>query len=139
MIRSFEEAKSDLGGFFRYEHPFSRRKLAELIWVVCQQNILEFLQSIPSHRKYAIRFEDLVRQPREVIEGICTFLGIEFYADMLRPYESGKMIDGIHPLARMIGDVKFHDHKNIDAHVADRWKDVYTTQFLGEVTRQLDR
>jgi len=32
------------------------------------------------------------------------------------------MTDGIHPLSRMLGDVKFHQHSSIDARVAERWK-----------------
>ena len=32
------------------------------------------------------------------------------------------MTDGIHPLSKMLGDVKFHEHKNVDASIADRWR-----------------
>src|SRR5690606_37684103 len=62
MIRSFEEAKLDQV-FFRYKHPFSVRELAELIWLISHQNILEFLRSIPNERQYCVKFEDLVNQP----------------------------------------------------------------------------
>src|ERR671913_179430 len=51
MIRSFEEAKLDQI-FFRHAHPFSRRELAEMIWAISHQNILEFLQDIPIGRQY---------------------------------------------------------------------------------------
>jgi len=36
----------------------------------------------------------------------------------------------------MIGDVKFHEHKDIDSNVADRWKQYYTDDFLGDITWQ---
>jgi hypothetical protein len=32
------------------------------------------------------------------------------------------MTDGIHPLSKMLGDVKFHEHKTIEAGIADRWQ-----------------
>jgi hypothetical protein len=54
MIHSFEEAKLDQV-FFRYAHDFSPRQLAELIWLISQQNILEFLKGIPPERACASR------------------------------------------------------------------------------------
>jgi surfactin synthase thioesterase subunit len=32
------------------------------------------------------------------------------------------MVDGIHPLSKMLGDVKFHEHKGVEAATADRWR-----------------
>ena len=32
------------------------------------------------------------------------------------------MVDGIHPLSKMLGDVKFHEHKTVEAATADRWR-----------------
>ena len=57
MIRSFEEAKLEQV-FFRYKHPFSRRELAELIWLVSQQNIVGFLAGVPEGRQHRLRFEE---------------------------------------------------------------------------------
>lgn len=43
-----------------------------------------------------VRFEDLVRSPRETIEGLCDFVGMEFQEEMLKPpmvassYEDGE-------------------------------------------------
>jgi amino acid adenylation domain-containing protein len=136
MIRSFEEARSELG-FFRYEHPFSTRQLAELIWIICQQNIQEFLRSIPAQRQYQLRFEELVENPKAVLEGMCQFLELDFHPDMLEPYKKGRMTDGIHPLAKMLGDVKFHTYQGIEASVATRWKEAYATDFLGDITWEI--
>jgi hypothetical protein len=44
MIRSFEEARLEQV-FFRHEHNFERRELAELIWLLSQENILRFLET----------------------------------------------------------------------------------------------
>jgi amino acid adenylation domain-containing protein len=124
MIRSFEEAKLEQV-FFRYEHSFTRRELAELIWLISQQNILEFLKEVPAERQHQLRFEELVNSPREVLERLCAFLGLEFQPEMVEPYKNKeqRMTDGIHPLSRMLGDVKFHQHSAIDARVAERWKE----------------
>ncbi|HST23629.1 MAG TPA: condensation domain-containing protein, partial [Blastocatellia bacterium] len=134
MINSFEKAKLDQ--IFKYGHEYSVRELGELMWLVCHQNILEFLREVPEQRQFKIRFETLVAQPRDVMEKLCRFAGLEFYPDMLQPQQNGKrkMTDGIHGLSRMLGDINFHEHKSIDSQVANRWKESVTEDFLGEVT-----
>ncbi|HSF39112.1 MAG TPA: non-ribosomal peptide synthase/polyketide synthase [Thermoanaerobaculia bacterium] len=138
MIRSFEEARLDQI-FFRTEHPFARRELAELIWTESEKNVLEFLAGIPAHRQVLVRFEDLVRDPRREMEKICAVLGIDLHPAMLDPYEDTgrRMTDGLHAVSRMLGDVKFHEHQGVDADAADRWKQEYTEDFLGDVTWDL--
>ncbi|MFL6202720.1 MAG: condensation domain-containing protein, partial [Thermoanaerobaculia bacterium] len=135
MIASFEEAKLDQI-FFRYEHPFSRRELAELIWLVSQRNILDFLRRVPAGRQLQVRFEDLVREPAAVMERVCAFLGIDLHPDMVLPYknERARMTDGLHAESRMLGDVKFHQHKGVEASAAERWRETYGEDFLGGAT-----
>src|SRR5437868_9547921 len=62
MIRSFVEAKLDQI-FFRREHGFSRRELAELIWLASHENIEELLREVPAKRQHWVRFEDLLGEP----------------------------------------------------------------------------
>ncbi len=135
MIRSFEEAKLDQI-FFRTEHPFERRELAELIWLVSQENILRFFEKIPDSRRFRISFEELVSDPQPVMQRLCAFLQLEFDPGMVDPYKerSTRMSDGLHAQSRMLGDVKFHQHERIDASVAERWKAHYEEDFLGRVT-----
>ena len=135
MIRSFEESKLEQI-LFNYPHTFARRELAELLWLVSHQNILEFLQEVPSTRQHQLYFEDLVRQPQHASEALCDFLHLNFHPDMLQPYKEQKqrMTDGIHAESRMIGDVKFHQHREIDDKIANRWQQAYTHDFLGEIT-----
>ncbi|HEX7180880.1 MAG TPA: amino acid adenylation domain-containing protein [Thermoanaerobaculia bacterium] len=139
-IASFEEAKLEQV-FFRPRHPFTRRQLAELIWLVSHENILRFLEGVPAARQLRVRFEDLVRRPRAETERICAFLGVPFEEGMLDPYADGarRMTDGVHAQSRMLGDVKFHTHARVDPEVADRWKTVYRQDFLGEGARRLAR
>ena len=142
MIRSFEEAKLDQV-FFRSEHSFTRRELAELIWLVSHRNILAFFESIPAERKHAVVFEELLAEPERVLRGVCAFLGIDYQPDMAAPYQasaekqSARMTDGLHSWSRMVGDVKFHEHGRIERGVADRWKNEIGEDFLGEPTRDM--
>ena len=123
MIRSFEEARLEQV-FFRHQHNFSQRQLAELVWLVSQENILEFLATVPTERQYQVHFEELVKEPETVLRGVCEFLGLEYESEMAAPYQSQtkRMVDGIHPLSKMLGDVKFHQHSTVEADAADRWR-----------------
>jgi amino acid adenylation domain-containing protein/FkbH-like protein/non-ribosomal peptide synthase protein (TIGR01720 family)/FkbM family methyltransferase len=136
-MRSYEEARVEQT--FPYQHPFNRRELAELVWLLSHQNILEFLQQVPPERQYQVKFEDIVSQPQTSVEGLCQFLGIEFHPEMLQPYKEKKqrMTDGIYAQSRMVGDVKFHEHQGINASTADSWKQYYSSDFLGDATWHL--
>jgi amino acid adenylation domain-containing protein len=135
MIRSFEEARLEQI-FFRHEHGFTRRELAELIWLVSNENILEFLRSVPQERQHRVRFEELLERPEEALRGVCRFLKLEFADDMLQPYRNKeqRMTDGIHAQSRMLGDVKFHRHSGIDARVGNRWRTQSLEDSLSEET-----
>jgi amino acid adenylation domain-containing protein len=138
MIRSFEEARIDQL-LTRYEHPFSTREFAELVWIISQQNILRFLAEVPARRQHRVRFENLVNEPQQTLEEVCRFLNIDLHPDMLQPYKNqgSRMTDGIHASSRMLGDVKFHQHKKIDAKVATSWQEQEGVVPLGEITWQL--
>ncbi len=137
-ILSFEEARLEQL-FFRYGHSFERRELAELIWTASHRNILAFLEGVPEGRRRTVRFEELVRDPEPVMRDLARFLGLEYRSAMIEPYEERRrrMTDGIHAQAKMLGDVKFHEHRRIDAAAADRWREVYGEDFLGEPARRL--
>ncbi|HEY6323838.1 MAG TPA: condensation domain-containing protein, partial [Thermoanaerobaculia bacterium] len=138
MIHSFEEAKLDQL-FFRYPHRFARRELAELIWTASHQNILEGLGALPARRQHRVIYEELVAEPEKVLRALCGALGIAFHADMAQPYKERerRMTDGIHRESRMLGDVKFHLHKGVDAGIAWRWRQDYREDFLGEPTWEM--
>ncbi len=136
MVYSFIEAKLDQN-FFRYEHPFTRRELGELIYIISHQNINRFLQEIPEERKMMLRFEDLLLDPYKEMLRICDFLSIEFDPDMLKPYQGNKMTDGVSEHSQMVGDFKFYLHKNIDTSVTDRWRAHHKIDFLSDITWDL--
>jgi amino acid adenylation domain-containing protein len=138
MIHSFEEAKFDQL-WFRFAHHFSARELGELTWLISQQNIRDFLQEIPTERQHRLTFEELVREPRTVLESLCHFLGLAFHPDMLQPYQDKqqRMTDSLYQESKMVGDPKFHTHKQIEPQTAERWRNTYTADFLGEVTWEM--
>ncbi|HEX3531511.1 MAG TPA: non-ribosomal peptide synthase/polyketide synthase, partial [Thermoanaerobaculia bacterium] len=138
MVCSFEKAKLDQI-FFRREHQFSRRELAELIWLVSEQNILEFLGGVDPERQHTLRFEDLVVSPEPVLRGVCGFLGLDYHPAMAAPYQGqpGRMTDGLHAQSRMLGDVKFHEHTGVDAQVAVSWREELPEEMLDGLTREL--
>jgi aryl carrier-like protein len=139
MIRSKEEAKLNLIQGALKELSITRYEVAELEWIICHQNIVEFLKKVPSSRQYCLKFEDLVKEPHKSMEKICEFLDLEFHQGMLEPYSDRKerMTDGIHSQGIMKGDPKFHTHKAIEPGAADQWKTYFKKDFLSDITREL--
>ena len=121
VVQSFVEAKLE-ELFFRHPHPFSRRELAELVYTAAHENIEHFLVGVEPERQYRVWFEELLAEPRRVMEGICNFLMVPFHPDMLDPYSGDKMTTGIRPDHQMVGDFKFYLRNRIDPRAADRWK-----------------
>jgi natural product biosynthesis luciferase-like monooxygenase protein len=136
MILSFEEGRMD-ALFPAEEHAFSPRQLGELIWLISNQNILEFLRGVPAERQFRIRYEDVVQRPRDTLEPLSKFLSLDFHPEMLEPYkdEDKRMTGGV----RMLGDPKFHQHrdKGINPDSASRWRRHYHEDFLADVTWHL--
>jgi thioesterase domain-containing protein len=111
-------------------------ELAELLWLQSHQNILQFLQTVPASRHYTVKFENLVNRPQATVESLCEFLEVPFHPNMLQPYQDQKqrMTDGVQAEGRMLGDVKFHRHRQIEAQAADAWKQTYQDDFLSDLT-----
>ncbi len=148
MIRSFEEAKLEqlwyprLVGDWEAQQaacPCRSRELAEMVWLILHENIVRFLDGVPEGRRHRLRFEDLVADPKAAMGRVCAFLGLEFEPAMLQPQDRkpSRMTDGVHPVSRMIGDMKFDQHAGIVPEVAERWKREYETDFLLEETWRL--
>ena len=141
VIPSFEKAKLHVfyPPFFTEEHPYSPRQLAELIWIISHQNILSFLKNIPKERQFRLYYEDLVTDPEKTVRAMCDFLRIDLHPDMLEPQKdsSKRMTDGLNDLSKMLGDVRFHEHKGITADRAYSWKKSLSEDYLGDITWQL--
>ena len=141
VIPSFEKAKLHVfyPPFFTEEHPYTPKQLAELIWTISHQNILTFLKDIPKERQFRLFYEDLVTEPEKTVKAMCDFLGIDLHPDMLEPQKdsSKRMTDGLNDLSKMLGDVRFHEHKGITADRAYSWKKSLSEDYLGEITWKL--
>jgi len=141
MIQSYIEARLDLlvGQQLQDNLHLSRREIAELTWTSNVANILEVMKEIPAQRQLTVKFEDLASQPQATCEQICRFLGLDFHHGMIEPYreKEQRMTEGVYPQGIMLGDMKFHQHKQIDPQVADHWRRHITADFLSEPTREL--
>ena len=63
-------------------------QIGEAIWFTCNSNAREFLRGIPAHRKRAVRYEDLVRDPGDSLRSVCELLERTFDARMVDPYST---------------------------------------------------
>lgn len=142
VITSFDEAKLHVffPPFLSAPHPFTPVQLAELVWTISHQNILDFFHDIPGDRRQAVSFEELVGDPRTTMERLSDFLGLSFDAATVSPYQQDQrslMTDPVHPMARMLGDVKFHQHGRIRPELGRRSYPPAAMRALGDVTRRL--
>jgi hypothetical protein len=131
MIHSYEEAQLDQI-FPRFRHPFGCREVGEMVWLISQQNILEFLAGVPARRQRRVSFERLVSEPEETLREVSGWLGLEYEEQMVEPYRERqqRMTDGVYREGKMLGDIKFHEHGGIEAGVSERWRERYTEGFL---------
>ena len=140
MIYSFENVRLDRL-YFSQQRTFSPRRLAELIWLICHQNITQFLATIPARRQVQLQYEALVRQPQQQMARLAAWLELPPQPAMWQPYgdQSRRMTDGLYDLAasRMVGDVKFHEHSGIDPAQADKWRAKHKRPFLSPITQEM--
>jgi len=110
-----------------------------LVWIISQQNILEFLREVSAERQHRVVFEELVAEPVRVLAGVSEFLGLEYEAGMSEPYRerAERMTDGVRAESKMLGDIKFHEHRGIEAGVGERWRKTAGSLQIGEVTSEL--
>jgi pimeloyl-ACP methyl ester carboxylesterase/acyl carrier protein len=114
-------------------------RLAEQAWTTTNSNIRRFLQQIEPARKRVVRYEELVTDPSGVSQTLCAFLQIPFDEAMLKPYDGGRMTDGVHSRSMPIGDPGFLAHAGIDAMLAEAWRSVELPNALGQPARELAR
>ncbi|HEY8238497.1 MAG TPA: sulfotransferase, partial [Candidatus Limnocylindrales bacterium] len=119
MIESFERHHMDQI-LYLHEHPYGPRQLAELVWTVSHQNILDFLSEVPRERWFRLQFEQLVTDPAAEMEALCSRFGLSFDPAVIQPYEQvdAKMVDGVYPESAPMGDPGFLAHGRIDPSTA---------------------
>ena len=70
---------------------------------------------------------------------LAEWLQVDFDPGMLAVHQDGqaRMTETLHPLARMLGDVRFHEHSGIDAAAAHRWRRDQNQVALSPLTQAL--
>ncbi|PSF39268.1 beta-ketoacyl synthase [Aphanothece hegewaldii CCALA 016] len=134
VIESFYRLRMDKLVGAKDGDPYS---IAELIWTKSNQNILDFLCNISNDRHHLIVYEELVKNPTQVMQKLSEFLGISFDPSLVNPYEGQRMTDGVYNQSMSVGDPNFLKRKKIDPTLADSWKNIKLPQPLTETTRKV--
>ncbi len=100
-------------------------------WRALNEHIERFLAGVDPARWRRVSLEAFVREPENVLRDVCTWLGSEFDAAMLDPRENIP-----HEMRPELGDPKVRRHQQIDAAVADAWRNEYTDDWLDADTRR---
>jgi hypothetical protein len=84
-----------------------------MMWLVCNENVVNFLQGVPPHRQHRLSYEDMVTHPEAAMKGVADFLQIPYCEALIDPYSGGRMTE----LAggRQAGDPMFYARKKIDS------------------------
>ncbi|MFT5082341.1 MAG: acyl transferase domain-containing protein/acyl carrier protein [Lentisphaeria bacterium] len=91
---------------------------AQELWLSYNNNLRNFLATIPAERQCMIRYEELVKNPEIVIGSLCQKWGITYNEKMLKPYEGDKMTKGLRGHSMTIGDPNFAKHNKIEPSLA---------------------
>ncbi|CAN5828490.1 hypothetical protein BH23ACT10_BH23ACT10_17660 [soil metagenome] len=137
-VRSFERHRVEQILWLK-DHDMSSRLLAEAVWYLSHRTILEFLDTVPPDRQLRLRFEDLVADPRPVMQSVARCLGVDFDERLLDPYADleSKMVDGITPASMPMGDTRLLERHRIDPTAARHWDDVADGPTLAQLTVKL--
>ncbi len=130
---------SRLDPAFGHAYPYTAREKAELFWLIANENIQRFFREVPAERRLTVRFEELVQAPEAVGRALCEFLGVPFHPALLEPYAGRRMLDGVHPASRMVGDPRFLEHRAIEPEAARRWPALPPGDALSPLTVEVAR
>jgi hypothetical protein len=109
---------------------------AREIWQVGNGQVQRFLEGIPRPRWALVRYEDLVKDPRPVMERACAALGVPFDEKVLDPYEGDRMREGPKG-ARAIGDPNMAGRGKIDPELATSWLEGFDPRLASPATRAM--
>lgn len=110
---------------------------AESIWWQSNHNIMEFLSEVNPDKVCQVFYEDLVTNPKAVMQTICQFLDVPFHESVLNPYEGDRMTEGVHSQSMSVGDPNFKTRKQIDPKLAQNWRQIQLPISLNAVTCDL--
>jgi hypothetical protein len=111
-----------------HDEQVARRREAK--WLAQNRNLAAFLRHIPAEQQCTVYFEDLVRGPEAEIARFCAASGLEREAQVGTLGRAPEM--NIH-----LGDPNFHQHRQVDAEMADDWVARYQESWLRPETLAL--
>jgi hypothetical protein len=106
------------------------------IWHGGNSVVESFLETIPSERWTRVRYEDLVKTPKPVMEKICATLGVPFHPDVLDPYEGDRMREGPKG-ARAVGDPNMASRGRIQPELATAWLEGFDPKWVSADTHAM--
>ena len=134
VIESFVRMRMQKLAGLGDENPY---QLGEQVWTKTNQNILDFLSGLESERHHQIRYEELVKEPKQVLSQLCDFLQISFEPELLQPYQGERMTEGVHQQSLSISDPNFLKYNTIERSLADKWQKIQLPHQLAAETQQL--
>lgn len=111
---------------------------ARSIWYWANHHLRAFLETIPPERRATVRYEELVSEPRPVMERLAAVLGVPFDERMVDPYEGDRMRDGP-PGARAVGDPNMAGRGRIQPELASAWLEGFDPASVTPETHLLAR
>ncbi|WP_008319224.1 type I polyketide synthase [Leptolyngbya sp. PCC 6406] len=136
VIDSFVQNRMDKIFALPNQAPYA---LAEQVWAVSNQNMVQFLADVDPAQHHFLRYEDLVTEPEAAMTALCTFLEIPFHPAVVDPYgqKEQRMTDGVRSQSRAIDDPNFHRRRAIDPTLAEAWRKVTLPQPLTPASQAL--
>jgi len=95
----------------------------EAKWTHQNRTIAAFLRDVPAEQQCTLHFEDLVRAPEAELARFCAVSGLEREAAVGRLAAAPEMNPHL-------GDPNFHQHRQVDAEMADDWSARYSETWL---------
>jgi len=112
----------------RHDEQVARRREAK--WVAQNRNIALFLRHMPRQQQCTIYFEDLVREPEHELARFCAESGLQREARV-------GTLNSAPEMNEHLGDPNFHQHRQVDAEMADDWLARYDERWLSPDTLAL--
>lgn len=105
-------------------------RIREAKWVLQNRTVATFLRGVPAEQQCTLYFEDLVRAPERELERFCAAVGLEREAAVGRLSAAPEMNPHL-------GDPNFHQHRQVDAEMAEDWTGRYREDWLRPETLAL--
>lgn len=108
VIKSFVKMQLHRAQSNLFEPELNPYHCAEIMWCVQNENIMRFMEDIPTNKKYQVHYETLVAEPSQILKDVCRLLDIPYDKEMVDPYRTNA-----NRIARGAGDLYVNKHKAV--------------------------